>query len=130
MGSWKVGRRFTSLSKKLVSEDAHFWLSGYVNNQNCRFWSEDQPEALQKLPIHSEKVTVWCGLKVNGIIRQRFFKDSVNSNKTVNDEHYREIISNFFLPKMQELDLHDKWFQLEAATCHTLRVSVVERRVR
>ena len=46
----------------VFSDEAHFWLNGYVNKLNCRFWSEDQPEALQELPMHPEKVTVWCGL--------------------------------------------------------------------
>jgi len=27
--------------KILFSEEAHFWLNGYVNKQNCRIWSED-----------------------------------------------------------------------------------------
>ena len=34
----------------------------YVNKQNCRFWNKEQQQALQKLPIHPEKVAVWCGL--------------------------------------------------------------------
>ena len=44
--------------KIVFSNEAHFWFNGYVNKQNCRFWSEDQPEELEEL----EKVTVWCGL--------------------------------------------------------------------
>ena len=31
----------------VFSDEAHLWLNGYVNKQNCRFWSEDQPEELQ-----------------------------------------------------------------------------------
>ncbi|GFX86787.1 hypothetical protein TNCV_1409841 [Trichonephila clavipes] len=27
----------------LFSEEAHFWLNGYVNKQNCRIWSEANP---------------------------------------------------------------------------------------
>ncbi|XP_073832543.1 uncharacterized protein [Musca autumnalis] len=26
----------------LFSDEAHFWLNGYVNKQNCRIWSEEQ----------------------------------------------------------------------------------------
>ncbi|XP_075157741.1 uncharacterized protein LOC142231007 [Haematobia irritans] len=44
----------------LFSDEAHFWLNGYVNKQNCRIWSEEQPEAVQELPMHPEKCTVWC----------------------------------------------------------------------
>ena len=81
------------LYRKIVfSDEAHFWLNGYVNKQNCRFWSEDQSESLQKLPMHPEKVTVWCGLWAAGIIGPYFFKGAANRNVTVNGERYREMI--------------------------------------
>ena len=91
---------------------------GYVNKQNCRSWSEDQPEAMQKLPNHPEKVTVWCGLCAGG------FKDAANRNVTMNGERYREMLSNFFLSKMQQLDLHDIWFQQDSTTCYTTRITM------
>ncbi|GFW15733.1 putative DD41D transposase [Trichonephila clavipes] len=28
----------------LFSDEAHFWLNGYVNKQNCRIWSEANPQ--------------------------------------------------------------------------------------
>ncbi|GFT29725.1 hypothetical protein TNCV_4891371 [Trichonephila clavipes] len=28
----------------LFSDEAHFWLNGYVNKQNCRVWSEANPQ--------------------------------------------------------------------------------------
>ena len=81
--------------------------NGYVNKQNCRFRSEDLPEALQKQPMHVEKVTVWCSLWAGGIIGPCFLKDGANRNVTVTGALCRELISNFYLPKMQEIDLHD-----------------------
>ncbi|GFT45865.1 uncharacterized protein TNCV_2250121 [Trichonephila clavipes] len=30
----------------LFSDEAHFWLNGYVNKQNCRIWSEANPSEL------------------------------------------------------------------------------------
>ena len=94
---------------------------GYVNKQNCRFRSEDQPGELQKLPIHSEKVTIWCGFWASGIIGPYFHKDAANRNVIVNRLRYREKISHFYLAKMQELDLHDLLFQQDGATYHTAR---------
>ncbi|QQP40003.1 Transposable element Tc3 transposase [Caligus rogercresseyi] len=29
--------------KIVFSDEAHFWLNGYVNKQNCRIWSDEQP---------------------------------------------------------------------------------------
>jgi len=83
----------------VFSDEAHFWLNGYVNKQNCRIWSEDQPEALQDLPMHPEKVTVYCGLWAGSIIGPYFFKDDNGRNVTVNGERYRVMIDDFFCKK-------------------------------
>ena len=63
-----------------------------------RFGSKEQPEELQKLPMHAEKVAVWCGLWAGGIIGP-FFKDAANRIVTVNGESYHEMISIFFFPQ-------------------------------
>ncbi|GFS79169.1 transposable element Tcb2 transposase [Trichonephila clavipes] len=43
----------------LFSDEAHFWLNGYVNKQNCRIWSEANPPVYVETPLHPEKLTVW-----------------------------------------------------------------------
>ncbi|GFU98112.1 hypothetical protein TNCV_1491341 [Trichonephila clavipes] len=35
----------------LFSDEAHFWLNGYVNKQNCRIWSEASVPSVQILGI-------------------------------------------------------------------------------
>ncbi|GFX86303.1 hypothetical protein TNCV_2561851 [Trichonephila clavipes] len=42
----------------LFSDEAHFWLIGYVNKQNCRIWSEANPQVYVETPLHPEKLTV------------------------------------------------------------------------
>ncbi|GFV07730.1 hypothetical protein TNCV_4942321 [Trichonephila clavipes] len=42
----------------LFSDEAHFWLNGYVNKQNCRIWSEANPQVYVETPLHLEKLTV------------------------------------------------------------------------
>ncbi|GFU86385.1 hypothetical protein TNCV_1417371 [Trichonephila clavipes] len=39
----------------LFSDEAHFWLNGYVNKQNCRIWSEANPQVYVETPLHPEK---------------------------------------------------------------------------
>ncbi|GFU69137.1 transposable element Tc3 transposase [Trichonephila clavipes] len=79
-------------------DEAHFWLNGYVNKQNCRIWSEANPHVYVETPLHPEKLTVWCALWAGGIIGPYFFK---------NDEGHNEL-----------------WFHQDCATCHTARATI------
>ncbi|GFU38306.1 hypothetical protein TNCV_2433011 [Trichonephila clavipes] len=55
----------------LFSDEAHFWLNGYVNKQNCRIWSEANPQVYVETPLYPEKLTVWCALWAGGILLQK-----------------------------------------------------------
>ncbi|GFS85582.1 hypothetical protein TNCV_2794251 [Trichonephila clavipes] len=55
----------------LFSDEAHFWLNGYVNKLNCRIWSEANPQVYVETPLHPEKMTVWCALWAGGILLQK-----------------------------------------------------------
>ncbi|GFW71129.1 DUF3736 domain-containing protein [Trichonephila clavipes] len=55
----------------LFSDEAYFWLNGYVNKQNCRIWSEANPQVYVETPLHPEKLTVWCALWAGGILLQK-----------------------------------------------------------
>ncbi|GFW92855.1 hypothetical protein TNCV_1736481 [Trichonephila clavipes] len=55
----------------LFSDEAHFWLNGYVIKQNCRIWSEANPQVYVETPLHPEKLTVWCALWAGGILLQK-----------------------------------------------------------
>ncbi|GFU75255.1 putative DD41D transposase [Trichonephila clavipes] len=55
----------------LFSDETHFWLNGYVNKQNCRIWSESNPQVYVETPLHPEKLTVWCALWAGGILLQK-----------------------------------------------------------
>ncbi|GFU15473.1 hypothetical protein TNCV_1815081 [Trichonephila clavipes] len=52
-------------------DEAHFWLNGYVNKQNCRIWGEANPQVYVETPLHPEKLTVWCALWAGGILLQK-----------------------------------------------------------
>ncbi|GFT40097.1 uncharacterized protein TNCV_2171121 [Trichonephila clavipes] len=55
----------------LFSDEAHFWLNGYVNKQNCRICSEANPQVYVETPLHPEKLTVWGVLWACGILLQK-----------------------------------------------------------
>ncbi|GFU34592.1 putative DD41D transposase [Trichonephila clavipes] len=56
----------------LFSDEAHFGLNGYVNKQNCRIWSETNPQVYVETPLHPEKLTggLWA-LWAGGILLQK-----------------------------------------------------------
>ncbi|GFV48289.1 transposable element Tc3 transposase [Trichonephila clavipes] len=86
----------------LFSDEAHFWLNGYVNKQNCRIWSEANPQVYVETPLHPEKLTVWCALWAGGIIGPYFFKT---------DEGHNVTVKGAVVPK-------------DDATCHTARATI------
>ncbi|GFV90833.1 uncharacterized protein TNCV_2324021 [Trichonephila clavipes] len=86
----------------LFSDEANFWLNGYVNKQNCRIWSEANPQVYVETPLHPEKLTVWCAFGlVESLVR--------TSSKTM---------------KATTLQSMELWFQQDGATCHTARATI------
>ncbi|GFY06370.1 uncharacterized protein TNCV_3651571 [Trichonephila clavipes] len=108
----------------LFSDEAHFWLNGNVNKQNCRIWSEANPQVYVETPLHAEKLTVWCALWAGGIIGPYFFKNDEGHNITVNGDRYRAMITNFFIPELNNHDVQELWFQQDGATCYTARATI------
>ncbi|GFV61957.1 uncharacterized protein TNCV_4107611 [Trichonephila clavipes] len=108
----------------LFSDEAHFRLNGYVNKQNCRISTEANPQVYVETPLHPEKLTVWCALWVGGIIGPYFFKNDEGHNVTVNGDRYRAMITNFFIPALNNHNVQELWFQQDGATCHTARATI------
>ncbi|GFX06827.1 transposase [Trichonephila clavipes] len=108
----------------LFSDEAHFWLNGYVNKQNCRIWSEANPQVYVETPLHPEKLTVWCALWAGGIIGPYFFKNDEGHTVTVNGDRYRAMITNFFIPELNNHDVQELWFLQDGATCNTARATI------
>ncbi|GFU80119.1 putative transposable element [Trichonephila clavipes] len=77
-------------------DEAHFWLNGYVNKQNCRIWSEANPQVYVETPLHPEKLTVWCALWAGGIIGPYFYKNDEGHNVTVNASATIDLLKDTF----------------------------------
>lgn len=110
--------------KIIMSDEAHFDLSGFVNKQNSRYWGEEQPFLIHERPLHPRRVTVWCGIWSRGVVGPYFFEDAMGDAVTVNGDRYREMIINFFSNQVNQLGLGNMWFQQDGATCHTARATV------
>ncbi|GFU66365.1 transposable element Tc3 transposase [Trichonephila clavipes] len=105
-------------------DGANFWLNGYVNKQNCRIWSEANPQVYVETPLHPEKLTVWCALWAGGIIGPYFFENDEGHNVTVNGDRYRAMITNFYIPELNNHDVQELGFQQDDATCYTARATI------
>ena len=70
------------------SDEAHFTLDGYVNEQTCRIWNSENPQVIKERPLHSEKVTVWCALLSEGVIGPHFFENDDGPTITVKAKRY------------------------------------------
>ncbi|GFW59408.1 hypothetical protein TNCV_1508531 [Trichonephila clavipes] len=68
---YNTSSRIGNISVEDSSDEAHFWLNDYVNKQNCRIWSEANPQVYVETPLHPEKLTVWCALWAGGILLQK-----------------------------------------------------------
>jgi hypothetical protein len=63
-----------------MTDEAWLHVSGRVNAQNVRIWSDNNPHAVHHVPLHSEKVGVWCALRPRRIIGPIFFHETTNSD--------------------------------------------------
>lgn len=99
-------------------------MNGFVNKQNCRYWCENNPQVLHEMPLHPEKLTVWCGLWHGGVIGPYFFRDEEGRAVTVNGDRYRAMLLEFLWPELDNIDIEEMWFQQDGATCHTANATL------
>ncbi|GFV61969.1 uncharacterized protein TNCV_4107721 [Trichonephila clavipes] len=88
-----------------AQDEAHSYLTGYVNIQNCRIWVTKILLATRPVPLHPAKVTVWCWLMTSFIIGLYFFKETdAFGPVTVTDtgQHYECLLCNHVIPDLQK----------------------------
>jgi hypothetical protein len=105
----------------LMSDEAHFHLSGYVNKQNFRYWAPHNPHGLHQHPLHNLKVMVYCMMSSSG---HYFLEDDVECAMTFNTEQYKIMLENFLANELHHCDL-PVWFQQDEATAHIARISMM-----
>ena len=114
-------------SVAICSDEAHFHLSGMVNKQNFRYWSQNNPRELHQRPLHSPKVTDWCAMGSFGVWGPYFFEEE-DATVTVTSHRFCEMLETFLRPKVAQLladyEPDDVWFQQDGARSHTSRRSL------
>ena len=93
-------------------------------NENCRIWGTENPHTYIEKPMHSKRVTVWCGFWSRGIIGPFFFENKQGEDITVNGDRYRSMLKEFIFIRIEQEDSDNIWFQQDGATCHTTEHSM------
>ena len=108
----------------IMIDEAHFHLNGTVNKQNFRYWASENPRELHQRPLHSPKVTLWCGLGKCGIFGPFLFEGGETA--TVTSDRSIRMFENCFLPELRKRGINraSMWFQQDGATAHTARASM------
>ena len=85
------------LQRIWLSDEAHFYLNGHVNNKNYVFWGSSKPDEVVEREIHDHKVTVWAAMSYQGIIGPFFFEDEEHKTVTLNSDRYIKTLFKFWL---------------------------------
>ncbi|GFV90669.1 transposable element Tc3 transposase [Trichonephila clavipes] len=76
------------------------------------------------LDIRTERAERKENARAGGVIGPYFFKNDEGHYVTVNGDRYRAMITNFFIPELNNQDIQELWFQQDGATCHTARATI------
>ena len=109
------------LKNLIVSDEAHFQLSGWVNTQNARIWSDKQPYATVEGPKTREKVTVWMGLSYHGhgVFGPHFFENEEEKAETIRTANYIAMLRGKVIPVLKRKKILDSCiFQQDGAPPH------------
>ncbi|GFY09453.1 transposable element tc3 transposase [Trichonephila clavipes] len=86
------------------TDEAHFHLDGSVNTHNCRIWESDNPHSTLQVPLHSPKVTVWCGFSTSFILGPYFFEELGAGGPvtcSITGQRYASLLGNKIFPDLQ-----------------------------
>jgi hypothetical protein len=84
-----------NLLEIVADDEAHFHLSGCVNKQYFRYWSDENPRQLHERPLHSERVTVGSFT----VIGSYFFQEEGHA-VTANSGRCVHMLHKFLAPEI------------------------------
>jgi hypothetical protein len=97
--------------------EARFYLQGYINTQNNRYWNSQNSHLTHAVQLHPLKVGLWCAVSARRIVVPVFYQK-------INCERYVQVILGQFFPELTEEERLYDWFQQDSAAAHTARMSI------
>ena len=118
-----INRNKEFLNNLIMSDEAHYHLTGLVNKQNCRYWSDRHSRELVQKPLHSSKIMVWCAVAAFAIIGP-----SLRTNVEMLALWPLSVthkLHDFLIPRLQGLPVKkNTYFQHDGATSHTAKIAM------
>lgn len=110
----KINRNPRLKNKILFTDECTFYLEGFVNKQNDRFWAKENPNQVHERHHQvRHKVNVWCGIAGSRIIGPYFFGHNINGN------NYLEFLQRTVVPAIDALELpHPLIFMHDGCPAH------------
>lgn len=102
------------LNISFFSDEAWFHLTGYINAQNYRIWSAENPHEFRETQLHPVKVGVWLAMSRQRMIGPIFFEETITAQR------YQQILE-LFIGELQANELQTGYFQHDNAPAHTAR---------
>ncbi|GBN31561.1 hypothetical protein AVEN_100073-1 [Araneus ventricosus] len=95
------------------TDKAHFYLNGFVNKQNSRFWCSENPHLCEEKPLYSPKITAWVAVCSRCIIGPFFMRETTSS------ERHITILEQFVSTQLALEDrLRIEWFIQDGSRPH------------
>ena len=119
--SQKIENNPDLLNLIFFGDEAHCHLSGHINKQNMRCWSQAHPDEHTYQPLSHEKVTAWYAIGRNGIIGPDFFEDESSNRVTVDTDRYIALMRIKFIPALRRkrgVDMNSVIYQQDGAQPH------------
>ena len=114
---WFLSRPSNTPNYFICSDEAYFYLTESSNKQNNRIWCKSRPDYRIEVPLHSEKIHVFCAISANKIFGPFYFEESVKK------ENYLQMLKTFLWPKILNTSDHKKYyFQQDGAAAHTSKI--------
>jgi hypothetical protein len=98
--------------------EALIHLSEYTNRRNFHYWCQKNPLEIDKLHLHSIKVSTVVRCNIFHHNQTYFFENQQHETVTLNTERYQDMLENFLAPKIHHLCIQNIWFQKDGATSH------------
>ncbi|GFG31154.1 hypothetical protein Cfor_10734 [Coptotermes formosanus] len=98
----------------------------YINKQNYQYRAPKNPKEPQHRPLHSQKLTVRCGIASFWLLGPYIFEDNEGEAVIVTSERYVDMLCNFCEPELRRrgIDFSSVCFHQDGATAHTARTSM------